>query len=67
MTPKGAEIIVASEDELPNDFNLFLSQDRKVGLRCRKVWHEGLSLGLCFVPEARLGRAPRVTASLTQD
>jgi hypothetical protein len=54
----GAQILVASPDELPNEFFLILSYDGAAQRRCRVMWRTENRVGVKFPKEPGTVSAP---------
>jgi hypothetical protein len=54
ISATGARLTKAGEDQVPDDFILWLAQDGSVSRTCRVVWRDGCHVGIEFKPRAKL-------------
>ena len=45
----GAKIVCRAPADVPDTFNLFMTQDGKVGRRCKVIWRLDDAIGLMFL------------------
>ena len=50
----GLKVVCRSQDEVPDNIDLFMTRDRKVARRCKVVWRSEDAIGLMFVTKAPL-------------
>jgi hypothetical protein len=48
----GAKVYCATQAELPDSFDLYMTSDGKVGRRCKVVWRSEKEIGLMFLGHA---------------
>ena len=48
----GAKLVLETENNLSKTFDLYLTQDGRVGRNCKVVWQEGAKIGVHFVGRA---------------
>jgi hypothetical protein len=56
----GAKIVCRAPADVPDTFNLFMTQDGKVGRRCKVIWRLDDAIGLMFLAGANSARSERV-------
>jgi hypothetical protein len=49
VSKTGAKLILTSDDELPDQFKLSMTENAKVTRDCKVVWRDGRRLGVSFV------------------
>lgn len=49
ISATGARLTVAGDQQVPDNFNLFLARDRSTQRRCQTAWRSGLNVGVKFL------------------
>jgi hypothetical protein len=50
----GAKVVCGQQSDIPDDLDLYMTLDGKVGRRCKVVWRSDDALGLMFVARTTL-------------
>lgn len=56
----GAKIVCRAPADVPDTFDLYMTQDRKVGRRCKVIWRLDDAIGLMFLAGASSAQRERV-------
>jgi hypothetical protein len=56
----GAKVVCRAQVEIPETVDLYMTQDGRVGRRCKVVWRSDDALGLMFISKATF-EAPDAT------